>query len=363
MSTPTTTKALVVADKGKAEVRDVAMPRLRDEYVLVKVNAVGLNPTDWKHIDFGLAPPGARVGCDYAGVVEEVGPGVMKGAQEGGSDCGGGAWMVSCDATEPENGAFAEYIVAKGDLQIKIPDNLSDEEAATLGISICTVGQGLYRSLQLPLPPASFLVKQRILIYGGSTATGLLGIQFARLSGLSVLATSSPHNFDLLRSLGARWTFDHNAGPDSCAADIRRATSGSLPLAWDCTGLGAETCAAALSTDAERDRPTYGTIVPVERAVLDRVNAAVRGPRETLMYSAFGERFVKGEKETPADPAEYAFAKEFWELARGLLASGDVKPVVPDVNRGGKGGLEGVLFGLDELRAGKVSGTKLVYTL
>lgn len=43
------------------------------------------------------------------------------------------------DATQLENGAFAEYIVAKGDLQIKIPHNLSDEEAATLGISICTV--------------------------------------------------------------------------------------------------------------------------------------------------------------------------------------------------------------------------------
>lgn len=213
------------------------------------------------------------------------------------------------------------------------------------------------------MPPASFFVKQRILIYGGSTATGLLGIQFARLSGLAVLTTSSPHNFDLLRSLGARWTFDYNAGPESCASDIRRATSGSLPLAWDCTGLGAEVCAAALSTEAERDQPTYGTIMPVERAVLDRVNPAVRGLRETLMYTVFGEQFVKGGKETPADPEEYAFAKEFWELARGFLESGDVKAVTPDVNRGGKGGLEGVLVGLDELRAGRVSGTKLVYTL
>ncbi|KAK8083539.1 hypothetical protein PG996_002320 [Apiospora saccharicola] len=360
MATPTTIKAIVAVEKGKAEVRNVAMPKLRNDYVLVKVKAVGLNPTDWKHVDFGLAPPGARVGCDYAGVVEEVGPAVTKDFRKGDRIAG---VVHGCDATQLENGAFAEYIVGKGDLQIKIPDNLSDEEAATLGISVCTVGQGLYRSLQLPLPPASFLVKQRILIYGGSTATGLLGIQFARLSGLAVLTTSSPHNFELLRSLGARWTFDYNAGPESCAADIRRATSGSLPLAWDCTGLGAEVCAAALSTEAERDQPTYGTIMPIERAVLVRVNPAVRGPRETLMYTVFGERFVKGGKETPADPEEYAFAKEFWELARRLLESGDVKAVTPDVNRGGKGGLDGVLVGLDELRAGKVSGTKLVYTL
>ena len=39
----------------------------------------------------------------------------------------------------PENGTFAEYLVAKGDVQTKVPDNLSDEEATTLGVSISTV--------------------------------------------------------------------------------------------------------------------------------------------------------------------------------------------------------------------------------
>jgi hypothetical protein len=42
--------------------------------------------------------------------------------------------------------------VAKGDVQYKISDNTTDEEAATLGVGITTVGQGLYQSLQLPLP-------------------------------------------------------------------------------------------------------------------------------------------------------------------------------------------------------------------
>lgn len=36
-------------------------------------------------------------------------------------------------------GAFGEYIVTKGDLQIKIPDNVSFEEAATLGVGVSTV--------------------------------------------------------------------------------------------------------------------------------------------------------------------------------------------------------------------------------
>lgn len=42
------------------------------------------------------------------------------------------------NAVYQEDGAFANYITAKGDLQIKIPDNLSFEEASTLGVGIST---------------------------------------------------------------------------------------------------------------------------------------------------------------------------------------------------------------------------------
>ena len=72
---------------------------------------------------------------------------------------------------------FGEYITAKGDIQIKIPDNISFEEASTLGVGITTVGQGLYQSLQLPLPNKPATEKSYVLIYGGSTATGALAIQ------------------------------------------------------------------------------------------------------------------------------------------------------------------------------------------
>lgn len=42
---------------------------VRDDYILIKVKAVALNPTDWKHIAF-ISPPGSKIGCDYAGIVE-----------------------------------------------------------------------------------------------------------------------------------------------------------------------------------------------------------------------------------------------------------------------------------------------------
>ena len=80
-----------------------------------------------------------------------------------------------------EGGAFAQYIVVKGDVQIRIPDNIGFEEAATLGVGIATVGQGLYQKMKLPWPTTPAKEKLPLLIYGGSTATGILGIQFAKL--------------------------------------------------------------------------------------------------------------------------------------------------------------------------------------
>jgi NADPH:quinone reductase-like Zn-dependent oxidoreductase len=80
---------------------------------------------------------------------------------------------------------------------------LSFEEAATLGVGVTTVGQGLYQSLKLPLPDKPATEKTYLLIYGGSTATGSLAIQYAKLSGLTVGVTCSPKNFDYVKSLGA----------------------------------------------------------------------------------------------------------------------------------------------------------------
>jgi hypothetical protein len=57
------------------------------------------------------------------------------------------------NALLPSDGAYGEHIVAKSDLQIKIPPNLSFEGAATLGVGITTIGVAMYQVLQLPLPP------------------------------------------------------------------------------------------------------------------------------------------------------------------------------------------------------------------
>merc|ERR1712093_494909 len=67
---------------GEAAAVQAPVPALRDDYILAKVKAVALNPTDWKHVAW-LTPEGARIGCDYAGVVEEVGSKVTKPFKKG----------------------------------------------------------------------------------------------------------------------------------------------------------------------------------------------------------------------------------------------------------------------------------------
>lgn len=75
-------QAIKIVGPKKARLTGKARrPDLPDDCVLVKTKAVALNPTDWKHIDF-IPTKGATVGCDYSGVVEEVGS-LVQGLQLG----------------------------------------------------------------------------------------------------------------------------------------------------------------------------------------------------------------------------------------------------------------------------------------
>lgn len=342
-----TQKAVIVtAPKTAGLVTDRAIPTLRDDYVLVKNVSVGLNPTDWKHVEY-LSPPGVLVGCDFAGTVEAVGKDVKKPWKKGDRICG---FAHGGNAVQPEDGSFAEYIVVKGDVQMKIPDHMSFQEAATLGVGINTVGQALYQSLKLALPTEPIKDSTPLLIYGGSTATGTLAIQFAKLSGYKVLTTCSPHNFDLVRSLGADAVFNYK-DPQS-PAEIRKYTNNNLKYVFDCISLGpsAKFCDDAISTEGGE----YSSLlnVDIERA---NVNA-----RSTLAYTSIGEAFKFGDTPMPAKPEDFAHCVKFMPIAQSLLDSGKVKVHPPKV---GKNGLQGVLEGLELLKTDKVSGEKLVYNV
>lgn len=153
-------------------------PKLREDYVRVKTVAVALNPTDSKAIAQARAVKDGLLGCDFSGVVEEVGSRVTKLLKKGDRVCG---CTHGANFNNLEDGAFAEYIVAKGDTCIKIPSHLTFEEACTIPVSALTCGQGLFQQMGLNLPTKPINQNAFILVYGGSSSVGTLAIQFARL--------------------------------------------------------------------------------------------------------------------------------------------------------------------------------------
>lgn len=206
--------------------------------------------------------PGNIVGSDFAGIVVEIGsdivPGTRKiGERVAGLVFGGRSTKVSdfnvitlpLTALVP-NGAFAEYVVAPGEVVFSLPDDISFEDAAQLGGACYTACQTLYQVLRLPTPLEPPLTPQEtILIWSGATATGQIAIQFAKLSGLRVVTTASGKSAQLVKSLGADEVFDY-ADPET-PQKIRDATSSGIKYAMDCIseGLAPSQVAASLSPE------------------------------------------------------------------------------------------------------------------
>jgi NADPH:quinone reductase-like Zn-dependent oxidoreductase len=115
---------------GKASlITGRSCPRLRSGYILVDVKIVAFNPTDWKHIDFANIKKGLLSGCDFAGIVAETGDGYTKDWRRGDRMCG---FARGGNILRLEDSAFAERIAVKAEISIRIPDNMSFEDAATL---------------------------------------------------------------------------------------------------------------------------------------------------------------------------------------------------------------------------------------
>jgi len=212
---------LVRESAGKAVLKAIPVPDVEDDYILVRTVAVALNPTDWTTLD-APGDNGTLVGCDFAGVVEDVGGTVTvtgrfrKGDRVAGFSHGGKficeliyllLWPSSAvplflffiyyghslpkylgNDAKPHTGAFARYIVAKAALAMHIPDNVSFEAASTVCVGFCTAGYALYKVLGLPFPGVDEAGRsdarkedKTLLIYGGSTATGTIAIQLAKL--------------------------------------------------------------------------------------------------------------------------------------------------------------------------------------
>lgn len=149
-----TCRAITAVSPGKAEVQTVPVPRVRDGHLLVKVKAVALNPTDWKSTAMEELV-GKRIGCDYAGVVEEVGRDVAKPFRKGDRVCGfvfgacvGPTLFLSWCRGAPSIEAVLDPCVARQ----RPTWTRRESRHSLLTMSLCTGAMRRPHSQSIPLP-------------------------------------------------------------------------------------------------------------------------------------------------------------------------------------------------------------------
>ncbi|KAM0288361.1 hypothetical protein ACHAO9_007266 [Fusarium lateritium] len=362
----TTTRGIINIGPGQAEVRDITIPELEPDYIKVKPTAWAINPDDVYHLDLEGEESciGSLVGSDYAGTIIEVGSGVTKDFKVGDRIAG---VISGQNILRESDGAFANVIMVKGDVQMKIPDNMSDADAATQGIALITMdkgskmfikGVGIYRTLELPLPDEPPRESYPIFIYGGSTAMGISAIQFGKLSGATVITTSSPSNAEYVKSLGADHVLDYKS--TTLVDDVLRIANGPIQYVFDTYPSDVSTAVSA-AVLSQSGNAKYVALIPGFENEVKKLNPSVDA-QSILAYSALGDPWMYEKKHFDAVPGDFEFQKKFILVAERLFAEGKVKVPRVFLNRGGSG-LEGILRGLEETRDGRVSGGKLVYTI
>ena len=188
---------------------DQPKPKPAAGQVLVKIAAVALNPVD-TYLRAGLIPADLPmpfiVGCDLAGVVEAVGPGVTKYSK------GDRVWG-SNQGLLGRQGTFAEYAAVDECWLYPTPDEVSDQDAAATALVGITAHLGLFREAQLK-------AGENVFVGGGSGGVGSCGIQMAHAVGARVLSTAgSREKVQACRQLGANVAINYKSDDLDAALD------------------------------------------------------------------------------------------------------------------------------------------------
>ncbi|MDU8925976.1 NADPH:quinone reductase [Alisedimentitalea sp. MJ-SS2] len=199
------------------KLRDMPTPNPAAGEVLVRLHRSGVNPSDVK------ARAGNRPGVtepafpviiphsDGAGMIEAAGKGVDP------SRVGERVWIWNGQWQRP-HGTAASHITLPADQAVPLPESVSFDTGATLGIPALTAAQTVFGS--------GPVTGQTLLVSGGGGSVGHLAIQLAIWGGAKVIATvGSGRSGDDARAAGASAVLDY-ASPD-LATDILAANDGA----------------------------------------------------------------------------------------------------------------------------------------
>ncbi|KAF5534274.1 zinc-binding alcohol dehydrogenase domain-containing protein [Fusarium napiforme] len=217
---------LVSPNSPLIEVKSAPVPQPRPNELLVKAEAIAINPVDAVKQSMGnmmfewLTYP-LILGYDVAGQVVKAGADVTQ-FKEGDRIVGLAAGMDK-RGRRPDEGAFQQLVVIREHLAIKVPAGMKSVDVSVLPLTAVTAACALFQKDQLGLqmPQAKTHRKptgETVLIWGAGTSVGKNAIQLAVAAGYDVIATASPKSWDTIRGLGASATFDYRS--PSVMADI-----------------------------------------------------------------------------------------------------------------------------------------------
>ena len=186
--------------------------------LLVKVEAVSVNPVDYKQRK--QATSSKILGWDAAGKVEAVGSEVKLFKP-------GDEVYYAGDVTRP--GCDSEFHLVDERIVGRKPKTLDFAQAAAMPLTSITAWEAFFDRMKIQSG-------KRILIISGAGGVGSIGIQLAKQAGLHVIATASrPESVAWVRQLGADEVVDHRKplAPQVKQVDYVANFSGDLDAYWD----------------------------------------------------------------------------------------------------------------------------------
>ncbi|KAG2672590.1 hypothetical protein I3843_13G041700 [Carya illinoinensis] len=181
---------------------EVPVPTPSKDEVLLRLEAVSLNPFDWKVQKGMLRPFLPRKfphipASDVAGEVIEVGPGVKNFKP--------GDKVVAF--TSRNGGGLADFAVTKESLTVARPPEVSAADVVGLPIAGLTAHQAVTQSAGINLDGSG--KEANILVTAASGGVGHYAVQLAKRGNAHVTATCGARNIELVKSLGADEVLDY----------------------------------------------------------------------------------------------------------------------------------------------------------
>ncbi len=189
------------SEAGAAVDVELPLPVAGGHDLLVKIEAIAMNPVDYKVRPAEGADP-KTLGFDAAGAVVGVGDEVTLFAE-------GDKVYFAGDVTRP--GTNAEYQLVDERIVAKSPATLDAVKSAALPLTALTAWESLFDRLGIDFDNANGNAGKSLLIIGGAGGVGSMAMQLAKLAGLTVIATASrSESSEWCRKLGADHIINHH---------------------------------------------------------------------------------------------------------------------------------------------------------